>query len=451
MKRGLFPTTRKAVMVALAWCLGMTASADESNDPQQQADPLLVLRSAVEQGQYQHAYAVAQQQLLAYEGDPAFDFYYGFSAAQTGHYQEALFVFERLISAYPDVIRYRLELARAHFYLDNLDGAEREFRRALDSQPPERVVSTVEQFLNRIERRREQNQPQWQAGVSISAGYDSNINAATDEDRIQLLDGQLTAILSEDQRASDSGFYQLRGHAQYLYPLSQRSGIDVRFGASRKDNGLNNDYDLNSAYADVGWRVMRGSHSFGVSGQYRQYHLGGESYQDEIGAEGEWLTAFSERWAWTTTAGLKQQNNQRNSALNLLQGELEFGVNYSHQRFMQQLRGSIRTDIGDDDSLARDSFSASWSFQYAISRQAQWYGMALYQHQQYQNPLSDKNVFAPGVTREEDLTQFALGYSRQLLPTMSMFFQLSLVESSSNVEVYEYQRSLFETGIALSF
>ncbi|GGY38511.1 hypothetical protein GCM10011297_09600 [Bacterioplanes sanyensis] len=451
MIHGLFTMAGKLVTVAIACCWWLTVQAGNNTSADHTGNPLQQLRVAVEQGQYQLAYATAQQQLLQYEGDPSFDFYYGFSAAQTGHYQEALFVFERLISAYPEVIRYRLELARAHFYLDNLDGAEREFRRALAAEPPASVVSVVEQFLQRIERRRERREPQWQGGVSLSAGYDSNINAATDEDRIQLLDGQLTAILSEEQRANDSGFYQLRGHAQYLHPLSQRSGIDLRLGASRKDNGLNNEYDLNSAYADLGWRVMRSQHTFAVSAKYRQYQLGGEAYQNELGAEFDWTTPLSDHWSWATTTSVQQQNNQRNNALDLVQADLELGLNHATRRFNQQWRLQATTDIGDEQSLARNSLGLSWSFQYAVSSAAQWYGMALYQQQQFQNPLPKTNLFAAGVTREEQLSQLALGYSRQLIPAMSVFFQLSWVNSSSNVMVYEYQRSLFESGIALSF
>lgn len=453
MNHGLLTTAKKLGAAVLLFGLALGSQADEQPPQVQTSDPLVTLRLAVEQGQYQQAYAVAQQQLLAYEGDPSFDFYYGFSAAQTGNYQEALFVFERLISAYPDVIRYRLELARAHFYLDNLDGAEKEFRRALDAQPPSGVVSTVEQFLERIEQRRQRREPQWQAGVSLSAGYDSNINAATDEDRIrfELNGNDVTATLNRELRASDSGYYQLRGHAQYIHPLSQRSGIDVRVGASRKDNGLNDDYDLNSVYADMGWRLLRDRNTFGLSGQYRQYHLGGKSYQNELGVIFDWMSALNESWAWTSTAGIKKQNNQRNSALDLTQAELELGINFSNSSFGQQLRASFSSDFGDDESLARNTMGVNWNFQYAVSHQSQWYGMALLQDQKYKNPLPNNNFLAPGVKRDEQLMQFALGYSRQLIPTMGFFFQLSWVDSSSNVTVYEYQRSLFETGIALSF
>lgn len=138
------------------------------------------LSRLVQHQDYQSAYQLAQPLLSLYEGDPAFDFYYAFSAAQLGYFNEALFSFERLSSNYPAVARYRLELARAYYYLGNYDAAEQEFRIVRGANPPAQVRETIDQFLQRIQEQRQSVMPAWGGFVSLSGGHDSNYNTATD-------------------------------------------------------------------------------------------------------------------------------------------------------------------------------------------------------------------------------------------------------------------------------
>ncbi|MEL7399448.1 MAG: tetratricopeptide repeat protein, partial [Pseudomonadota bacterium] len=123
------------------------------------------LTQYINQQQYDQAYQLASDQLAQLEGDPTFDFNYGFSAAQTGRYNEALFVFERLTSEYPGVPRYRLELARCYYYLGQLDNAESEFRRVQAINPPTQVQQTINLFLDRIAEQRQRFHSNWAAAV----------------------------------------------------------------------------------------------------------------------------------------------------------------------------------------------------------------------------------------------------------------------------------------------
>ena len=45
---------------------------------------------------YDAAYQLASDSAADYEGDECFDFFYGFSAMQSGHADQAVFIFERL-------------------------------------------------------------------------------------------------------------------------------------------------------------------------------------------------------------------------------------------------------------------------------------------------------------------------------------------------------------------
>jgi tetratricopeptide (TPR) repeat protein len=85
-----------------------------------------------------------------WEGDESFDFNFALAAAQTGHYNRAIFPFERLLENNPNNNRYRLELARCHFFLNNYHAAQREFNLVLASNPPAEVQAHIDRFLTRI-------------------------------------------------------------------------------------------------------------------------------------------------------------------------------------------------------------------------------------------------------------------------------------------------------------
>ena len=97
----------------------------------------------MKRNQFPQAFELADRLVEEFEGDPDFDFKYGMAAIETQHYDQALFAFERLVIGFPDQPRYRLELARTHFYLRNLIRAEIEFHKVLKQKPPEPVVQNV--------------------------------------------------------------------------------------------------------------------------------------------------------------------------------------------------------------------------------------------------------------------------------------------------------------------
>ena len=126
------------------------------------------------------AYLLGLDMQQEWEGDEEFDFNFGFAAAQTGHYNQAIFSFERLLQSHPKNLRFRLELARCHYFLKNYNAAEHEFNQVKKSKPPENVEQQIDKFLVKIAEQKQQVSRSWQLGGGLAGGYDSNINAAAD-------------------------------------------------------------------------------------------------------------------------------------------------------------------------------------------------------------------------------------------------------------------------------
>lgn len=409
------------------------------------------LSQLVQHQDYQSAYQLAQPLLSLYEGDPAFDFYYAFSAAQLGYFNEALFSFERLSSNYPAVARYRLELARAYYYLGNYDAAEQEFRIVRGANPPAQVRETIDQFLQRIQEQRQSVMPAWGGFVSLSGGHDSNYNTATDLNEIDLLDGLLTARLSSDQRAKSSGYYQLRAQGSYISPLTRRSAVDLQLGASRKDNSADDLFDLDNVYVSGGLRLLRGRHNLRFGGRYSYYWLGQEDLLSDISASVGWNYQLNSAWQSQTALTLSRQDNRLNDDLDLLQAELQAGAMFSDGSFSSQFALVLASDDGEQNYQARDTLGLNLSVQQLLSIHSSLYANLILRDYQFQGAFPEENLLAGGETRTEQMTQLVVGYGYTLTPDLTLYAQASQVSYTSNLPVYEYDRTLFEAGINWTF
>ena len=410
------------------------------------------LAQLIDQQQFQQAKELAEQHLDAFEGDSQFDFFYGFSAAQSGAHHEALFVFERLSDQFPQVPRYRLELARSYYFLGQLDASEAEFRQVLAQNPPNKVRATIDKFLRRIEEQRQALTPSWSALASYGGGYDSNINSSTDIDEIDLiLEGTEQRVrLNDSQKETASGFYKLRGQASYSAPITKRSGFDIRIGGQRKANAKTDTYDLNSAFVQGGLQLIRGFHHWRVGGGYQQYWLSDESLQSTLSANLNWKYRMAPAWRFNSRAELRNNDNQINDDLDALQLEISAGPEYANGRFSAQSSAMISTDSADNSPLAKDIFGINLAAQYALSDESSAYSMLAWRNYEFQKK-NPNDLLSNGKQRSETLTQFILGYNQQIIAHLMAYGQFSYMDNSSNIDVYQYDRLLLEAGLTLAF
>jgi len=406
----------------------------------------------ISQQQYQAAYDLAQQHLAELEGDATFDFQYGFSAAQSGFYNEALFVFERLSNDFPSVPRYRLELARSYYFLGQLDASEREFRQVQSTNPPNQVVSTIDKFLKKIEERRQALSHEWFGQVSYGGGYDSNINSSSDLDQINRdIPGVPTdtIVLNDNQKETSSGFYKLSGFAGYRAPITKRSGFDIRAGGQRKANAKTDDYDLNSIYVDGGFRLIRGYHQWRAGGSYQQYWLADDSLQNVLSGNLSWEMRLAPEWSMSSHVEARSTDNQLNDDLDALQLAIKAGPSYGKDNIAAQFEVVLSSDTENDSLLAKDTYGLNLSTQYALSNSSA-YALLAWRQFEYQNKDA-ADLLSEGKQRSETLLQLVAGYRYQLMPMLGLFGQASYMDNQSNIDIYQYDRLLLEGGVTLSF
>lgn len=420
--------------------------------------PLILLNK---QNKFNQAYDLAIRMRGDWEGDEDFDFNFGLAAAQTRHFNEAIFAFERLIYIQPNNIRVHLELARCHYFLNNLTAAKAGFQQVASQNPSKELQSQINHFLNRIAEQQQQVEQSWVNTLGIAAGHDSNINAAADLESIDAtffyentpaLKGVLT--LNDDQKTKDSPYYQVRGKSFYLQPLSKRSSLDLSLSGAHKDNTLDDDYDLSSLSLQGGLRYVRGEYNYRIGAVARQYWLASDNLQNQLLANISWQWVFARNWKTTTELEIGRQNNHINNALNFLQWQGKLALKHRTNSFSQNLQLGFGQDKANESKFeyqGRNYITLGYQATTPFTSKQQGYGLLNYRLNDHVGAYADDHVFFAGETREDKMAQVVLGWAYSFMPNTALRIQASHHINSSNLELYDYQRTLIETGLSISF
>ena len=170
---------------------------------------------------------------------------------------EAIGAFHAMLVRRPELIRVRLELARAFFLKEEDALARRHFEQVLAGKPPAAVALNVNRFLKLIRARK-----RWSLRVGVAMLPDTNVGAASDSKIIYVnVGGQRLPFVRDEADLPSSGIglsAWLGG--EYQYPLSRewrlRAGGDIRRREYRESR-----YDRMTVAGHVGPRWLIGGRS----------------------------------------------------------------------------------------------------------------------------------------------------------------------------------------------
>ena len=216
-------------------------------------------RELVKGGKVEEALAVLRP-LAAGQGDMNVLFALGLAAVEAAqapgvsetkrdeHLDEAIGAFRTMLIERPDLVRVRLELARA-FFLKGEDGlARRHFEQVLAGNPPGPVATNVRLFLIQIRARR-----RWSFNVGFALAPDSNIGSGSEERTIYIFD---LPFRRDAEELTTSGVgVSLWGGAEYHYPLNDRMRLRAGGNLLRREYE-GSAFDETYASAHLGPRIL---------------------------------------------------------------------------------------------------------------------------------------------------------------------------------------------------
>jgi hypothetical protein len=185
-------------------------------------------------------------------------------------------IFREILETRPELTRVRLELARVLFLLEDDSAAAYHFRLALAEAPSDEVGENIERYLAAIEQRRTT-----QFEFSLGLAPDSNVNAGTTSDTVNLF-GFLPSDLSEDAQQTSGLGFRTSLSAAWLPRLSERWRLELRGAAYLSDYGGAR-YDDLAGVAEIGVRRLSERGYWGLAATYDQRWFGGEDFYDATG------------------------------------------------------------------------------------------------------------------------------------------------------------------------
>lgn len=238
-------------------------------------DVLTIVGRLIDAGRYDDALALLRRLEADGAGGIERDFLDGMLALARKDYHRAEAMFRRILQGNPSLVRVRLELARTLFLERKDEEADYHFKLAIAARPEPAVIINIGRFREAIRVRRA-----WRFNINLGIAPDSNINSATNTERVEILG--LPFQLSPDARAR-SGTGIIAG-ADASVRLWRESKVPVYLGTyGRMVRYPDHDFDDYYISGEAGpeFRLSGGRLRVAATGLQRWY--GGKPLVTSIG------------------------------------------------------------------------------------------------------------------------------------------------------------------------
>ncbi|MCW9012140.1 MAG: surface lipoprotein assembly modifier [Gammaproteobacteria bacterium] len=400
----------------------------------------------------QKAYDYARQYVDQQEGDPYFDYLYGVAAIDTGHASQGVFALERVLLTFPEDHVARLELARGYFILEEYSRARLEFEKVLAYNPPREVQETTQQFLDQIRLKEARYRTTSSGFVSLAIGSDSNVNSGAD-------DGVTIIDLDEQSLGQDDTFSELVAAWQIGHPFAPGWMMSGNITGAFRINQDHDEFDTNTATLQFGVSRLYKESRYKAELLYQTYQLDGDDYRDLAGMNLEWHYSLTQKSRLSSTLQYVNleypETESRNSDLATL------SLTYTHSfaillnpTFFATL--NLGAEIAEDDSNAnalsdteRDITGIRVGSILGLSPKLALQISAGYQSSEYAGEQTFP-LFA-GIVREDDFTSADINLLWLFHKDWRLDTKISYTENSSNIELYNYDRTVFSLNLNYAF
>ena len=194
---------------------------------------------------------------------------------------QAIAAFRKMLVADPNLVRVRLELARAFFFKGEDSLARRHFEAVLAGGVPEPVAANIHAFLAEIRARR-----RWSINAGFALAPDSNIGAGSEERTIYIpVFGQPLPFERDAEELTSSGIgVSVWGGAEYQVPIGERLRLRAGGDAARREySGSKFDQLFLSTHLGPRWLIDQNTEG-SLMASARQRWIGTVPDNRELGA-----------------------------------------------------------------------------------------------------------------------------------------------------------------------
>lgn len=286
MKRQQLPATPIVFLVNLLFASAHLLAAEDQS-------PVPAMEALVTQEQYQQAFALGQENLNEWEGDPDFDYIFSLAALESGDANDSFFALERVAATATDSglrALARLELARAYFVTNNLTAPEKLFNAVLATNPPPNVQQNIQFFLQLIAARQNAQTPTLNWTVSPVIGSDSNANSATSNGLIDTpLIGQIE--LDPAGQETEDNFSNTTLTMAYQYPFTRDRSLNFNLNLGHLNNFDTDQFDIDNVRGELAYNWGNEVHRFKHGISTGKVNLDQNGFQKSLALDSSWQRA----------------------------------------------------------------------------------------------------------------------------------------------------------------
>jgi hypothetical protein len=414
-------------------------------EPQTLIDQGMVM---ISHGAAADAYKLLMSDFVRSVADPEYNYALGLAAVDSGHIPEAIQAFQRVLAINPDQAQARAELARAYVLSGDIATARREFRTVSgDPTIPDPVRQRFGTLVKGIDHT-------LQPGGSItgfveaSAGYDSNVNAATSATQIVIPVFSFLgpATLSGNARSQADMFGSIEGGASAEYGFNRQSRMFASLTGSRRSNVVQTGLDQTLGTATFGYAHTSANRDVtSLSVQTQQFFLGSRQYRSANGAVLQYTHLLPAGHALSVQAQffdvIYPTDHLRNAkrwgiGLNYVTSKIYFGLQGGHEQ----------TRDAGSDHLSNGYAEFRIAFEQGVRPGIALFGAAAFEARRYDaaDPL-----FL--IKRSDKQYDASAGLRLHLTRRLTINPQVNYTRNSSNITIDAYRRITVNSAVRFEF
>lgn len=381
------------------------------------------------------------------------DYRRGLAALDAGDTRQAIAIFDRLLSQQPDHLPARAELGRAYAEAGNPTAARRELEQvAQDDSVPEAVREAIRRYVTALGAPAAAPGTRLGGRVSLSIGYDTNVNNATDEARILIpaFSGLGLATLSADAREQDDGFTRLAGRLSAARQLASGNRLQADLTGDFRKFFEQDSFDQGTLGLNLGYEYASTAHGrFGLTAQLQRFWVDDDAFRDAVGALGSW----SHRSGGNDLAAYLQylrldfpDDAPRDADRGTVGFTLGRALDARHYGFAGLYVGVEATTRSRFDHLSQDFFGLRAGVERRHTDR-----LTLYANLAWERALYEEAEPLFLVRRDTRRTDLHAGARYRLREDLRVFAQAGHTRADSNIVIYDFDRTTFELGVELTF
>jgi len=395
----------------------------------------------IDAGRFNDALVLLDQLAVDNAGGVERDFLDGMIALAHKDYPRAEALFRKILASAPNLVRVRLELARILFLMKKDEEADYHFRLAIAQHPPAAVVQNIARFRETIRARRA-----WRFNLTFGIAPDSNINSATDKERVDIFG--LPFELNPESRARSGVGAIIAADANVR--IRRNSKLPIYVGAYGRmvrhdDDRFNDIYVGGEAGPEL--RLSGGRLRIAVTGLHRWY--GGRKLVTSLGGRLNYDKIIGGKWALESSLSARHNAFTRRSDVDGWDVEVAVSAN---RALSASALGFGYASI--QRSIAHDPGNSSWSARVGggVLKEAVW-GLRPQIAFEVGRQVNDAPLAPFGKTRRDWRLQASASIYKRDWNVMGFAPSLRVIwtRSISTISLYDQKRFRAEFGITRAF